>query len=145
MGLNFVANSQNLDEMPEFPGFILRTFGRDIPVDLSLVAPTGRCHDRMDLVPRMRDVAPWFARTLDEANRLGLRFEIMRVCGFPPCILPERAEAFQILRKARPCASLPPERVKGSSCARCRWDPICLGVWRRYAEVHGLDEFEPVR
>ena len=34
--------------------------------------------------------------------------------------------------------------VKPASCARCRFDPICPGVWKHYARRFGLDEFKPV-
>jgi MoaA/NifB/PqqE/SkfB family radical SAM enzyme len=35
-------------------------------------------------------------------------------------------------------------RVKGPDCVRCRIEAQCAGVWRKYAEVHGFDEFEPL-
>ncbi len=35
-------------------------------------------------------------------------------------------------------------RVKGPDCVRCVLDAQCDGVWRRYAEAHGFNEFRPV-
>lgn len=35
-------------------------------------------------------------------------------------------------------------RVKGPGCAQCRLDAQCEGIWRRYAQVHGFDEFGPL-
>lgn len=144
VGLNFVATTLNLADLPDLPVFVAREFGRDIPVDLSLAAPNGRCRERLDLIPRLREAAPWFASALDEAARLGLHFEVMEVCGMPPCILPDRLHAFQSVRKARRRDALPPDRVQGPACASCRLGPCCLGVWRRYAEAYGFDELKPI-
>ena len=36
------------------------------------------------------------------------------------------------------------ERVKRPECARCRYDPVCAGVWRNYIARMGWAEFEPV-
>lgn len=35
-------------------------------------------------------------------------------------------------------------RVKGPDCVRCHLEPQCEGIWRRYAEVHGFNEFRPL-
>lgn len=35
-------------------------------------------------------------------------------------------------------------REKRPECAACRYDGVCLGVWRAYARVHGWEEFSPV-
>ncbi len=145
VGLNFVATSLNLDDLPDLPGFVAREFGTDVPVDLSLVAPNGHCRGRMDLVPRMSEAAPWFAAALDEAARLGMHVEVMEVCGFPPCLIPERPSAFQCVRKARAVTTQHPDRVKAPSCVSCRLDNVCPGVWRRYADRYGLEELRPLR
>ncbi len=145
VGLNFVATALNLDDLPDLPGFVAREFGADVPVDLSFVAPNGHCRGRTDLVPRMSEAAPWFAAALDEAARLGMHVEVMEVCGFPPCLLPDRLGAFQCVRKARPVTTLDSDRVKAPSCASCRLDRVCPGVWRQYAAQHGLEELRPLR
>ncbi len=35
-------------------------------------------------------------------------------------------------------------RTKRAECARCRYDPVCPGVWRKYLEIHDWDGLEPV-
>lgn len=35
-------------------------------------------------------------------------------------------------------------RVKGKQCAACKYDKICEGVFKEYAEKYGLDELVPV-
>jgi len=37
------------------------------------------------------------------------------------------------------------DRVKGKLCRDCKYDGICLGVWKRYVEMFGFDEFKPVK
>ncbi len=34
-------------------------------------------------------------------------------------------------------------REKRDQCSRCRFDPVCTGVWSRYIEFFGWDEFNP--
>jgi len=143
VGLNFVATTLNLDELADLPGYVAREFGTDVPVDLSLVAPNGHCRDRMDLIPRIRDAVPWFAAALDAAAKVAVSVQVMEVCGFPPCTMPGHLDAFPSARKRIEIAALPPDRVKGPGCASCRLDRFCLGLWRRYAEVHGYDELSP--
>ena len=35
-------------------------------------------------------------------------------------------------------------REKRPECARCKYDPVCEGVWRNYLRRHGWDELAPV-
>jgi cyclic pyranopterin phosphate synthase len=35
-------------------------------------------------------------------------------------------------------------RAKREACGRCRYDPVCEGVWAGYLRRHGWDELEPV-
>src|SRR5205085_8740052 len=37
-----------------------------------------------------------------------------------------------------------PQKTKPESCRRCRYDAVCTGVWRTYADVYGLDELVPI-
>jgi molybdenum cofactor biosynthesis enzyme MoaA len=36
------------------------------------------------------------------------------------------------------------QRAKRESCATCRYDSTCEGVWKNYAKRYGWDEFSPV-
>jgi MoaA/NifB/PqqE/SkfB family radical SAM enzyme len=36
------------------------------------------------------------------------------------------------------------QRDKRPECSRCKYDPVCEGVWRNYLKRRGWDEFEPV-
>jgi len=36
------------------------------------------------------------------------------------------------------------ERVKRTECGRCRYEPVCEGVWKNYLARYGWDELRPV-
>lgn len=36
-------------------------------------------------------------------------------------------------------------KIKGKKCRICRYDVLCEGPWKNYAEKFGFDEFKPIR
>jgi len=36
-------------------------------------------------------------------------------------------------------------RVKSKDCKDCKYDKICLGVWKRYVDYFGFEEFKPIK
>tara|TARA_Y100000031_G_C8241257_1_gene395806 strand:+ start:1282 stop:2136 length:855 start_codon:yes stop_codon:yes gene_type:complete len=37
------------------------------------------------------------------------------------------------------------KKVKAKVCQKCKYDNICYGVWKKYAELFGLSEVKPVK
>ncbi|MEI6500434.1 MAG: PqqD family peptide modification chaperone [Armatimonadota bacterium] len=142
--LNFVIQNGNLDEVPTFPAFVLETFGAAVSIMFSVVAPTGRSSQRPDLWPTMNDLAPRLASALQIATALGIRVSIPEACGVPICVLPSWRSVFQSLSRDRDVGPPAEDRVKPPLCSTCAVNERCIGIWRRYAEVHGTGEFVPI-
>lgn len=142
--LNFVVTTLNLDELGDFPAFVERTFGQGVSLELSIVAPNERAAANFHLVPRASDVAPQLERALQSAAELGLHAEVPEVCGVPRCVLPHLRQFFVAHQRTQDVGPLARDHVKAESCGDCVFDSRCIGVWRRYVDVHGFDEFKPV-
>ena len=37
------------------------------------------------------------------------------------------------------------DRIKGKNCKLCRYNSVCLGVWKKYVNLFGFEEFRPVK
>ncbi len=148
--LNFVATPTNLDEVEAFPSYVVDTFGADVALTFSVTAPLQRAASNFSLVPRARDVALPLARALTSAKQLGVKATVPEVGGLPRCVLPANSGSFVANDRHSPPqpgrerARGSPDRVKAPTCRQCALDDTCIGIWRRYADVYGFDEFQPV-
>lgn len=144
--LNFVATTLNSDELPEFPGFVARTFGSAPTIELSVAAPNRRAAKNFHLVPRVADLGPRLGQALDAARAAAVWAEVPEVCGLPPCAVPEdrHREDFLAWHRESPVERLAADRRKGPDCERCAFNPRCIGIWKMYADAHGFDEFRPL-
>ncbi len=143
--LNFVIHRDNLDELDGFPDFVVDTFGPGLDVIFSVVAPVGTARARPDLWPRASEVASRLARALDRAGARGLPVNVADRSGLPFCLLPTHLQAFSGMQGDRVVAACDPDHVKPATCASCRLDSRCFGIWSAYAAVFGTDEFQPLR
>ncbi|MCD6497435.1 MAG: radical SAM protein [Deltaproteobacteria bacterium] len=141
-----VACRPNLEDLPETILFLDR-LGVDV-INVNFVEPAGRAAAQFDdLVPRMSDVA----RSLDGVrDRLSCR-ELV-VTGLPACLLRHGAESGTAMAGMREViwmwqggtfVQLVPNRTQeyGPMCDTCPARPSCDGVWIRYVERFGWDEF----
>jgi len=142
--LNFVITTLNVDELGDFPEFVSDTFGTSAAIELSVVAPTERAWENFHMVPRVSTIVPQLAQALDSSKALDIHAEVPEVCGVPMCALPDRRDHFVAFGRREKVTSLNEDHIKGSSCTGCVFDDICIGVWRRYVDAYGFDEFQPV-
>lgn len=142
--LNVVLQRANLDEAGDLPAFVAGAFGTSVTMVLSVVAPTGRAADRPDLWPTMAGAATALAAALDAAAALGIPALVPEACGVPACVLPDHRAFLVAARREVPVGPLARDRLKPATCRQCVADDRCIGIWRRYAEVRGTDEFRPL-
>ena len=104
------------------------------------------------VVPSLSDMAPFFHRAIDEVLRTGHQ---VSVYSYPFClmqgyerVIAELGKSDTILVGPDFTASIQEhrhkDRVKAKSCRMCKYDKICLGVWKKYVDMFGFDEFKPV-
>jgi hypothetical protein len=96
-------------------------------------------------------LVPSLPRWVTLAHELGLKEQVMT-----NALAPSKVDLWDRFRdsEGRPdlpdslCISLHtrhPDRTKGPGCSDCVYDDRCIGVWRRYADRFGFDEFVPVK
>jgi len=163
-----VLNKRNMDRVGPMVRF-LRSFSPD-EVVFNTIQPLGRGarHFRA-LVPPYRDIVASFHRALFEGD--GLEASNLFLLDIPRCatrILPQSVVGFVENHKHFEVTEGIPEgydgdpggesaltlvtkdavdrlmRTKRPDCRRCIHDAACDGVWTRYVEAYGFDEFEPV-
>lgn len=142
--LNYVLCQANLHEFAAFVRLTATRWPR-ARVNLSFVAPSTDLVPReAALIPRYTDALPALTEALDEAARTGvtvLGFESM--CGLPLCLLPPQVDADAMALTVIPEGYDGGEFVKAPGCAACRFDRVCFGLRRGYADLHGTDELRP--
>jgi len=151
-----VVGRRNHDRLAEIHA-LLRPFGVDQHV-FNVMQPLGRAEPIVELlVARYADVVAEFRRFL--ARLAPPRGELYLV-DLPLCTtesLPPEvrgyveaavftaygADGSAEVRRTRVHKEAA-NREKRPECAGCRYDGVCLGVWRAYVRVYGWDEFSPV-
>ena len=151
--LSHVLTTHNATDLPGF----VRWLGERLPavrdVDVMINQHMGEGKNHPELLPRFSDLAPHLTQALALASERGIRLN--NALTFPPCLFGDSPE--QTLEYKRMIAFerhgqgpdphtllVAREKVKSDACAGCRYNPYCFGVWRGYADVHGLDELRPI-
>jgi MoaA/NifB/PqqE/SkfB family radical SAM enzyme len=145
-----VANKYNYERFPEIIDFLLQF--NAVGYHMGFVIPDGYAYMRKDLVPRMSEAVPYLKRAIDKVLAAGSEAWMYSI---PYCLMQgyehvvaELGITDTILRGPDFEASIQNNRrkyrTKGEGCKDCRYDPVCIGVWKRYVEMLGFDEFKPV-
>ena len=111
------------------------------------------------MMPRYTAMVPYFRAMLDRFDReLGPDHDI-NVGNLPFCVMPERAakihhdgeptqtvaaDGDQLSRPWDKYADKRSDKLHPPACARCVFRPRCNGIFDKYAQLHGVDEFTPV-
>ena len=108
--------------------------------------------NRQTVVVSMSESAPYVHKAIDEAWKMEKQ---VSVYSFPFCLMQGYERAIAELGKRDTILMGPDftasiqehrhkDRVKAESCKKCKYDKICLGVWKRYVDMFGFGEFKPV-
>jgi len=153
-----VVTARNFRQLPDLARFyaeLKRGMKNMFVPNLDCVMPEENAWlNRAEVVPRLSDVVPHVREALETAHRRGVPLTFR---GFPPCLLPglEKYDVdrymtiFRLVRTPEGPVfdrmSIDLWRVKGPRCPACRWFRSCGGVYRSYANLHGLHELVPVK
>ena len=143
VGVNFVLSRLNLDELPDFPSFLVESLGTWPRLMISVAAATGRARNVPGLVLRIDEVAEPLQAALAAATAMGLNVVVPEGCGVPICAAPMFSGCFSASWKGGR-GSLPPGNVKGLGCGGCAFSRMCSGVTAEYAAVFGTEGLLPV-
>jgi MoaA/NifB/PqqE/SkfB family radical SAM enzyme len=134
----------NLGDLPAVLECVAQIHPRIEQITLSPMAPVGDGEGRIELVPLLRELREPLRRAFETAARLGQRIRIPSRCGAPLCAMPEGALDHNDEMQNAPGQTLEQGKTKPSACRRCKFDPICTGLWKAYVDRHGEGEVSPI-
>lgn len=153
--INAVLTRELLDSLPAFARLICELRPEEVAFDT--VKPTaafapGRA-EYTALAPRLR---PYAAALRDAVMHIHEEGLVVRLTSMPPCLIPGAEawvseEAPTTLTRQLDGGQIDKHdwkrsmQVKAPGCANCAYDAVCGGVYRPYAEAHGLEELAPLR
>lgn len=164
VGLYHVITRLNYRALPGFVRYVRARLPGVRAVTFSYIYPMGLALENMDIFPRLSLVEPFFRKALALCARHRIRTGLS-ACGTVPLCLSAGHEELMVERfvKDHPdrvrvldreheepfiLATLgfhEQTKVKGAVCVRCALEPICGGLWRAYADIHGMKELRPYR
>jgi len=151
---NSVVTKQNYRHLPQLT-CLLAGLGVD-QAQLAFVHPLGNAGKSFNaVVPAFKEAVPYIRRSVEIAEKRGLRFMVEAV---PYCLMrgleefvseqyiPETeireigcyTENFSKVRKEE-------GKKKGPLCGQCRYFLVCEGPWKEYPQKMGFGEFKPVK
>lgn len=144
--LNHVISARNYRSLVRFVEWTSEQFGTRVSISFAYLTPQYKALERLgDVLPAYRDVAPYLQKALARASELGIECVVGSRQGTPPCVLGDFAIFSDITGLSlNAAAEDAPQKVKGARCGECRFDGVCAGVFRGYADLHGTMELVPI-
>ncbi|MDP1823163.1 MAG: radical SAM protein [Archangium sp.] len=153
--VNAVLTRELLESLPAFARLICALRPEEVAFDTvkpSAAFAPGRA-DYATLAPALGPYAAALAAAVHQIHAEGL---VVRLTSMAPCLVPGAAawvseEAPTTLTRRLDGEQVAKHdwkrslQVKGPACATCACDSTCGGVYRPYAEAHGLGELVPLR
>ncbi|MCD6371394.1 MAG: radical SAM protein [Candidatus Aenigmarchaeota archaeon] len=154
--INTVITRYNYKYLPEILKFVYK-FGVD-GIEFIFIHPRGNAWKLFDeIVPTYEEVSKIIPKTVEVGKNLGIKHMFFRY--FPICMMIgnyEYLSEFMAIRYLREQHVAPDfvdlevekgrklyGRVKGPQCKACKFNSMCEGIWKEYAEKRGFDELTP--
>jgi MoaA/NifB/PqqE/SkfB family radical SAM enzyme len=158
---NMCVNERSYRSLPYYPELLARYGVHQLHVDIVRPESTGeRDHAYLrEIMPRYSEMAPYYDAMLAGFERWDPEFDV-NVGNLPYCILPHWGSRIhhggeETVTKSADAVGLEDAvnkydwheslRAHLPGCADCVFRPRCTGIFRVYLELHGPDEFKPVR
>lgn len=139
--INFVINSHNYKQLPSFPEFVKERFDAKGGIVFSYVAPLNDALKNPKIIPKLSDVVPLLSKAIKKCEELRANVRIPSRCGIPICQMPKYQEKFdEYQEKGRWEDNGGKEYAE--KCEYCGYKEGCSGIWSKYLERYGPDEFK---
>lgn len=145
VAVNHVVTERNQAYLPAFVEMLHGRFGGRVFLSFAFVTPQYKALEQPELWPRLYDTRAHLMHAMARAVELGQPFVVGSRQGVPPCVLGPYAawsDVFGITAEA--ASEDAPQKAHGPACARCRYQRICTGLWRPYADRFGFEELAPI-
>src|SRR3989339_1396970 len=150
--INIVLTKLNYGHLEEHVAYLVKNF--DIQeLRFTMVMLEGNVNDDpRGIVPPMSEVGPHIGKAIDIAKGKAACF----IYNMVPCLVPgyeayvnDLGQLDTLLIGPEFESSLDEERkgkkVKAAACEKCRYNKACYGIWKKYADLYGLDELKPMK
>jgi MoaA/NifB/PqqE/SkfB family radical SAM enzyme len=147
-----VINKLNYNRLDKIMEFLLQFNPIGIHTNYTIIDGHAYTNREGIMPPRMSVVAPYVHKAIRAVKKAGKE---IWVYSFPYCLM--QGYEFTIAEMGTMDSYLigpdfeislqenrHKHRIKKESCNRCRYYKLCLGPWKRYVNMFGFGEFEPV-
>jgi len=155
VGINTCIIKQNYEHLPDLVEYLTQPLLYPKFIGFILVNPYGNAWDNFDnIVPKLSEIKPF----IHEAINIGLKSKIKVTAeAVPFCYMKGYEKHVTELHMSEERIKNTPKgtkhdlnkarqevKVKGSQCKKCKFDPVCEGIWNNYAKQYGLKELIPI-
>lgn len=143
--LNHVVSARNYRSLVRFVEWVAERFGTRVSISFAYLTPQYKALERLgEVLPTYTEAMPYLRKALARAAELRIECVVGARQGVPPCQLGEFAVFSDLTYlSSNSISEDAPQKVKAPACSTCRFDDLCTGVWRPYAELNGLAELVP--
>lgn len=139
-----VITKRNYKDLPALSAFLSKLGINQHQFEF--IRPCGMAWDNYtDMVPRMKEVVDYLTKALE--NEIKNNVEV-RIEGMPFCVIENYSRYINKIEQEKVndiSEKDIKDHVKFKSCKLCRYNKVCVGVWKEYAEKEGSKEFIPVK
>lgn len=158
---NACINELSYRSLPDFPALVQQHGIRQLHIDMIRPSDAGvRTDDYLQsIMPRYAEMAPYFAKMLTGFEAIDPDFDV-NIGNFPYCLLPEWAHKIHhdgettmtVAADGGSFLSKPwnkyeqkrADKQHPAPCEACVFRSQCNGIFNKYAQFYGYDEFQPV-
>lgn len=152
VNINIVITRLNYKHTEEHTRFLVDNFDIN-EIRFTFVMLEGNTNDDpKGIIPLISEAGPHVCRAIDVAKDKISCF----IYNMVPCVVPDHEKYINDMGQMDTLligpdfeTSLDDERkgkkVKSLKCKKCKYDKVCYGVWKKYADLYGVDELKPIK
>jgi len=152
--INIIITSKNYEHLVDIVKFIKINFP-EATLALSFVRPEGNALKNKWIIPKLTAIKSHLIETLNFCEKNKMNFTITDCGTIPLCFIQgfeKRSVQTQtkndLIDRLNSMGFVDfkqtSEKVKSPLCESCGANNLCVGVWKNYAKIYGLDELTPI-
>lgn len=146
--INALIHKKSFTSLPQFAQWIVKNYGNKFSILFTTLSPIENALSHPNLFVQYYKTIPYLLETAQVFINSKSMFIIAGMYGYPLCLLPEvlypYCESYIHLNPNLHREVGEDQFTKSKNCFNCKYDNICLGVWKYYAKKFGLSELKPV-
>ncbi|MEC9071877.1 MAG: radical SAM protein [Myxococcota bacterium] len=162
--VNMCVVKGSYESLPHYPELMERFGVRQFHIDMFRPSDAGARTDEyfLEVMPRFIDMAPYIEEMLDRFHAWDPDFDV-NIGNYPHCLVPRWAHKVhhggeltftvpvnayngnnQLAPAFNKYEDKASDKLYAEGCSRCVFQSQCDGIFEKYDEFFGLDEFKPV-